>query len=416
MFAHARQFFVESLTLILAVLLALPAAFAAEGNRPMQLTDAVRSVARSNNEFAFDLYGQLSAAESGNLFFSPASISTALAMVYAGAEGETEDEMAAALKLDVPEKQVHAAFDSLMTALNAPEQERYELRIANRLWGQAGYDFLPTYLETTRESYGAELAQVDFGKNTEQVRGTINAWIERQTNDKIEELIPRGSLSALTRLVLTNAIYFKGTWEHEFDKDATQDAAFRVSADDRIDVPLMFQKRRFRYGETKDLQLLEMAYKGGDLSMLVLLPKQKDNALPAIEENLSAESLSAWTSRMRMQEVRVYLPRFELTKEFQLNSMLSALGMPSAFEPGRADFSGMNGRKDLYISAALHKAFVDVNEEGTEAAAATGVVVGVTAVAPEPKVFRADHPFVFVIRHGGTGSILFMGRINNPEE
>jgi serpin B len=301
-----------------------------------------------------------------------------------------------------------------MAALNAPEDKGYELRIANRLWGQRGYGFLSSYLETTRENYGAELAQVDFDSQAEQVRREINAWVEEQTNDKIKDLIPSGALDSLTRLVLTNAVYFKGKWEHEFDKKATQDTPFTLSAGEKIDVPLMFQKKRFRYGETGELQLLEMPYKGDDLSMLVLLPKKVDG-LAAMEEKLSAESLAQWSSEMRRQEVRTYIPRFKLTEEFQLNSMLSALGMPSAFAPTKADFSGMNGKRDLYITAALHKAFVDVNEEGTEAAAATGIVIGVTSVRPEPKVFRADHPFVFFIRHNPTGSILFMGRVTNPE-
>jgi serpin B len=300
-----------------------------------------------------------------------------------------------------------------MAALNAPEDKSYELRIANRLWGQTGYGFLRSYLETTRDDYGAELAQVDFVNQTEQVRREIDAWVEQQTNDKIKDLIPSGALDSLTRLVLTNAVYFKGKWEHEFDKKATQDAPFTVSADEKVDVPLMFQKERFRYGETGELQLLEMPYKGGDLTMLVLLPKKADG-LAAIEEKLSAENLDKWSSGMRKQKVRTYIPRFKLTEEFQLNSMLSALGMPSAFDPDKADFSGMNGKRDLYITAALHKAFVDVNEEGTEAAAATGIVVGVLSVEPEPKVFRADHPFAFVIRHNPTGSILFMGRVMNP--
>ncbi|MGM0489739.1 MAG: serpin family protein [Planctomycetota bacterium] len=381
----------------------------------MHVTEQVRSVARSNNEFALDLYGQLRATDTGNLFFSPASISTALAMTYAGAEGETEQEMAETLNFDLPEDQVHSAFASLMSLLGAPPDESYELRVANRLWGQEDYGFLPAYLETTRENYGAELAQVDFVNKTGQVRKEINAWIEEQTNNKIKDLLPPGSVDRLTRLVLTNAVYFKGKWEHEFDKEATRDAPFTVSPDEQVEVPLMFQKRKFKYGETAELQLLEMGYQGQDLSMLLLLPKKVDD-LAAIEEKLSGENLEKWSAGMRKKEVRTYIPRFELTEEFQLNSMLSTLGMPSAFEPDRADFSGMNGKKDLYITAALHKAFVDVNEEGTEAAGATGIVMGITSMPTEPTVFRADHPFIFLIRHDPTGSILFMGRVTNPRQ
>ena len=413
MFNQVRQVFVVCTILLLGSATAVPPTSAAERGKKMQVPEEVRSIARSNNEFAFDLYGQLRCSP-GNIFFSPTSISTALAMTYAGAEGQTEKEMTEALNLDLPEQEVHPAFASLMAALNAPEDKSYELRVANRLWGQTGYGFLPSFLETTRDNYGAELAQVDFVSQTEQVRREINAWVEQQTNDKIKDLIPSGSLDRLTRLVLTNAVYFKGKWVHEFDKKATQDAPFTLSTGEKIDVSLMFQKEGFRYGETGELQLLEMPYKGGDLSMLVLLPKKVDG-LAAIEGMLSAESLDEWSSGMRKQKVRTYIPRFKLTEKFQLNTMLSALGMPSAFAPQKANFSGMNGKRDLYITAALHKAFVDVNEEGTEAAAATGIVIGVTSVRPEPKVFRADHPFVFFIRHNPTGSILFMGRVTNPE-
>jgi len=412
MVTQVRKVLVVCTMLLVGAGTAMSPTSAAERNKKTQVSERVQSIARSNNQFAFDLYGQLRSS-SGNLFFSPTSISTALAMTYAGAEGETEQEMAKTLNLDLPEAQVHPAFASLIASLNAPEKEAYELRVANRLWGQRGYGFLPKYLETTREDYGAELAQVDFINKTEQVRREINAWIEEQTNDKIKDLIPSGALDRLTRLVLTNAVYFKGKWEHEFDKKATHDAPFTVSTGEKIDVPLMFQKEKFRYGEIGELQLLEMPYKGDDLSMLVLLPRKADG-LAAIEKQLSVEKLDEWSSRMRRQEVRTYIPRFKLTEEFQLNSMLSALGMPSAFAPGKADFSGMNGKKDLYITAALHKAFVDVNEEGTEAAAATGIVVGALSIEPEPKVFRADHPFVFFIRHNPTGSILFMGRVTNP--
>jgi serpin B len=386
---------------------------AAEKEGATKVSKELQSIAKSNNQFAFDLYGRLG-KDDGNLFFSPTSISTALAMTYAGAEGVTEKEIAGVLRFTLPEAQVHPAFASLMATLNAPKKDTYELRIANRLWGQAGYGFLPDYLATTRRQYGAELAQVDFVKEAEKSRQEINAWVEEQTNNKIKDLLPPNSVTDLTRLVLTNAIYFKGKWKYEFDKKATKDATFTVSAKEKVNVPLMFQKERFKYGEAADLQLLEMGYKGDDLSMLILLPKKFDG-LPRLEHDLTAANLDKWSSGLRMQEVQTYIPRFKLTEQFQLNAMLSEMGMPSAFDPHKADFSGMNGKGDLFISAAIHKAFVEVNEEGTEAAAATGVVVGVTSAPAEPKVFRADHPFVFMIRENRTGSILFMGRVVNPE-
>jgi serpin B len=384
---------------------------AAEKEGATKVSRELRAIAKSNNRFAFDLYSRLRRKD-GNLFFSPTSISTALAMTYAGAEGDTEKEMATVLRFTLPESEVHPAFASLMATLNAPKKDT-ELRIANRLWGQTGYGFLPGFIATTGKQYGAELAEVDFLNGTEKSRQEINVWVERQTNDKITELLRQGAVSSSTRLVLTNAIYFNGKWRHEFRKKATTNAPFTVSATEKVDVPLMFQKESSKYGETGELQFLEMPYKGEDLSMLILLPKKVDG-LRALEKELTAGNLEKWTSSMQRPDVETYLPQFKLTAEFQLNSVLAEMGMPSAFDPGKADFSGMNGQRDLFISAAIHKAFVDVNEEGTEAAAATAVVADAT-FTPEPAVFRADHPFVFMIRENRTGSILFMGRVTNPK-
>lgn len=387
---------------------------ATETTAKQKVSKEVQSVAQSNNQFAFDLYQELRSKE-GNLFFSPMSISTALSMTYAGAEGETKREIANVLRFKLPGTQVHLALGSLMTTLNTPEKNAYELRVANRLWGQKGYGFLPQFLATTRKEYGAELAQVDFANEADQARQDINNWVEEQTNDKIKDLIPQGAVNELTRLVLTNAIYFKGKWEHPFEKKQTKDAPFALSAKEKINAPLMFQKEKFKYGENEFAQLLEMRYTGDNLSMLVLLPK-KSVGLSTLEKNLNAANVDTWSSRMRKQEVKTYIPRFKLAEEIQLNSMLSSLGMPMAFDPSKANFSGMNGRRDLFISAALHKAFADVNEEGTEAAAATGIVVGVTSLPPAPKEFRADHPFVILIRDNQTGGVLFVGRVANPKE
>jgi serpin B len=335
-------------------------------------------------------------------------------MTYAGAEGQTEKEIATVLEFKLPEDQVHPAFASLMVTLNSPTKDAYELRVANRLWGQKGYGFLPQFLATTRKQYGAELAQVDYVNNSDQARHEINLWVEEQTNDKIKDLIPSGALNELTRLVLTNAIYFKGKWEHQFDKKQTKDAPFTTATGEKVGAPLMFQKERFKYGESQDLQLLEMPYKGDDLSMLILLPKKVDG-LPALEKELSVANLEKWSAGMRSRKVLAFVPRFQLTEQFELSSMLSALGMPSAFDSRKANFSGMNGQRNLFITAAIHKAFVDVNEEGTEAAAATAILIQATSAQITP-TFRADHPFVFLIRDNQTGSILFLGRVTNPEE
>jgi serpin B len=377
----------------------------------VKITDDVRAVARSNNEFAFDLYRRLRDQE-GNLFFSPASIETALAMTYAGAEGETERQMAKVLHFDLDEQRLHDAFGTLSEILNARERG-YRLNMANRLWGQAGFEFRQDYLSLTRQRYGAELAQVDFVRQAEQARQTINAWVEEQTNGKIVDLIPSEALGPLTRLVLTNAIYFKGTWAKEFSKKATQEAPFHLSEKRQVQAALMSQKGNFRYAEADGVQLLELPYAGDDLSMLVLLPK-KIEGLADLEPNLTAENLSRWSEGLRKREVQLFLPRFKLTSQFRLGEVLAAMGMKQAFGPA-ADFSGMSPSDDLMISEVVHKAFVDVNEEGTEAAAATGVIVRVTAALPhEPVVFRADHPFVFAIRDNRSGAILFLGRVSEP--
>jgi serpin B len=251
---------------------------------------------------------------------------------------------------------------------------------------------------------------------TEKARQQINAWVEEQTQGKIRDLIPPGALDSLSRLVLTNAIYFKGDWTKPFDKGDTKDAPFHVTTRQKFDVPMMYQESRFPFWAGESLKILELPYGTGDLSIMVLLPDEIEG-LAKLEARLTDDNLTRWLSGLRREKVRVYLPRFKLTSQFQLASTLKDLGMTLAFLSDEADFSGMDGKQDLFISAVLHKAFVDVNEEGTEAAAATGIVVGATAVLipKEPPVFRADHPFVFLIRDNRTESILFLGRLVNPQ-
>ena len=383
----------------------------------IEITADARSVARAGNEFAADLYGRLRDNE-GNLFFSPSSISLALAMTYAGAEGQTEQQMADVLHFDLPERQLHAAVAALRQAAR-PDGDKagYQLRVANRLWAQEGFPIQPAFQQTLRTNYGAELEQLNFAQQAEAARQTINAWVEGQTEKKIENLLPPGVLDAMTRLVLTNAIYFKGAWTDEFKKEATKEAPFHLPNGRQLNVPLMHQNGRFDYAAIDDLQILAMPY-GPDrqLSMIVLLPKKVDG-LAALEKQLTSENLETWLKRMRKQEVRLFLPRFKMTSQFQLAEVLKSLGMTLAFSPQQADFSGISSNEELYISAVIHKAFVDVNEQGTEAAAATGVAIGVTSapVRDEPVVFRADHPFVFLIRDNRSGSILFLGRLIDPK-
>jgi serpin B len=366
-----------------------------------------------NTRFAIDLYGRL-AGQPGNLFFSPYSISTALAMTYAGARGATEQQMAAVLRFTATQDQLHAGFKQLQTALNDIQQQgNIALHIANALWVQQGRPFARAFLDLAGENYRAKLAQADFRTAAESTRGEINAWVEDQTNRKITELVPPGAVDALTRLVLVNAIYFKGNWAQPFEKRDTQDAPFWIESGRQVSVPLMRQERKFNYWEDEQLQVLELPYAGKDLSMVVLLPKARDG-LAAVEKSLSPASLDAWIRGLHTQKLQVYLPRFTTSSQFSLGNTLVAMGMADAFEAGRADFSGMDGSRELSLTAVIHKAFVDVNEEGTEAAAATGVMVGLAAMPAPPQVFRADHPFLFLIRDNHSGSILFLGRLADP--
>ncbi len=371
------------------------------------------AVVEGMNTFAFDLYGRLAAASDENVFLSPASISTALAMTYAGARGNTESQMDAVLHL--PERNVHEGFGAMVDYLNAlGKQEKFDLTMANALWGQRNYAFRPQFTELLDARYGAGLRLVDFQGETEAARVAINDWVEEQTNDKIKDLIPPGVLTSLTRLVLTNAIYFQGTWEHQFNPDSTRPMPFTTAAGKEVETPTMFQEARFRYAEDAAAQCLEMGYKGADMAMTILLPKRKDG-LPDLEKDLDAAALHRWTERLKAQKVKVYLPKFTMTTEFQLSGILAAMGMPDAFRPGQADLSGMDGTKKLFIQEVVHKAFVDVDETGTEAAAATGVVVGITSVPPPMPTFRADRPFLFLIRDTRSGAVLFVGRLNEPK-
>jgi serpin B len=374
------------------------------------------ALVRGNTTFGLNVYGRVRQGP-GNAFLSPFSLSTALAMAAAGARGETARQMDEVLHLPRAAERVGPAFASLIASVRPPAGAKpaYELHTANALWGQQGYHFLPDYLATLRGPFAAAFEEVDFRGATESARRTINTWVEHQTAGKIQDLIGSGVLDARTRLVLTNAIYFKGHWQKPFRPAETQDDDFHVARGRSVRVPLMHQTSRFGYAEDDQVQVLELPYHGGDLVMVVLLPKERDG-LAAVEAALSPESLAARLGRLESREVAVALPRFKLTAEFELSRTLAALGMTRAFSD-RADFSGMNGGSEpLQIAAVIHKAYVDVNEAGTEAAAATAVGIKTTMVLiPKPPIpFRADHPFLFLIRDRGTGSILFLGCLTQP--
>ena len=312
-------------------------------------------------------------------------------------------------------EQFAQAFGRIIQDLNARGgQGKYELRVANALWGQKDYEFLKPFIRLGEKQYGGKLQSVDFTGATEKARRTINSWVEKQTNDMIKDLIGPGTLDAMTRLVLTNAVYFKGNWASQFEEDQTRDEPFTLLSGGKVQVPMMNQKAEFGYTETDKLQVLEMPYVGEELSMAILLPKKMDG-LGQLEEDLSAEALTRWLAGTRKRDVIVTIPKFKMTHKFSLESVLRAMGMTDAFSQA-ADFSGMTGRRDLFLSAVIHQAYVDVNEEGTEAAAATGGVMTLTSMMPDRvPVFRADHPFLFLIRDKTSGSILFFGRVTNPQ-
>ena len=372
-------------------------------------------VVAAGNRFGLDLHAQLDREQPGkNLFFSPTSISIAAGHDRRWARGQTETEMAQVLHFDSKLAEAHAYYHKLLEQWNKADPKRpYQLHVANRLWGQRDYPVLPNFLALTRQEYDAEMQLLDFAQ-AEPARREINQWVEKQTDDKIKELIPARAIDGSTRLVLTNAVYFKGTWLRPFAKTATQDEDFAVSAQRKVKVPLMHLKAAFGYAEEDSFQALEMAYKGNELSMVVLLPKQTDG-LSDLEKSLSLERLQAILSKLSSQQVITSIPRFKLESSFSLGSTLQALGMKRAFSRA-ADFTGISSVEALYISAVVHKAYVDVNEEGTEAAAATGVMMaGGAAPRPVPvPVFRANHPFLFLIRDTKAGSILFMGRLIDP--
>ncbi len=381
------------------------------------LSADARAVAKDNNEFAFDLYGQLAKSD-GNLFVSPYSISSALSMTYAGAKGKTAEEMASTLHLALPQNKLHAAAGNLMKHFNTKlfDPPPYQLSVANALWGQKGFSFLPDFVRTTEVNYGAKLAELNFMASPDASRQTINAWVEKQTKDKIKKLIPPGAITVDTRLVLTNAIYFKSPWQNKFLEKDTKKEDFTLASGKKVKASMMAKLEKTRYVNTGALQAVTIPYQAHALEMIVLLPKDAAG-LAQLEKGLTVAQLDQLLKKMKTHDVNLKLPKFKVTSEFQLKDTLSQMGMPTAFT-GNADFSGMTTQQKLFISAVIHKAFVDVNEAGTEAAAATAVIMmGGGVPQPAPKAnFHADHPFLFLIRENATGSILFMGRVASPAE
>lgn len=369
--------------------------------------EGVASVINANNQFTFELYSQLKEENKDkNIFFSPYSISTALAMTYEGAKGQTAKEMQNVFHFPEDASIRKPAFAAIYNQINKPNSG-YQLNTANALWAQENYSFLDEYFSTVESHYGGKVTNLDFIGETEKSRQTINSWVEQQTNNKIKDLISPGMLNPMTRLVLTNAIYFKGKWVNQFDKKDTKEQDFKVSSEKTVKVPMMYLKEDFNYTETEQFQILEMSYDGNELSMLVILPKDNLSDLDSLNE----KNISQLKTALKKEEVVVYMPKFTFETKYSMSETFKKMGMPTAFS-GVADFSGMTGKQDLFIDFVIHQAFVDVNEEGTEAAAATGA--GMAMIAAPGTVFSADHPFLFIIQEKATGNILFFGQVIDP--
>lgn len=370
----------------------------------------LKVLASNNNAFAFDMFAKLQASESGNLFFSPYSISEALAMTYAGANADTKAQMAQALHFDRNDTRLHNDFNALDLHLNYSDTN-YTFSVANSLWAQQGYEFVPAYLDTIKVNYGAGVNLVDFQQQTEKARVAINSWVEEKTKQNIKNLIPQGVLSSNTKLVLTNAVYFKGMWANQFEEAVTRDAVFTRLDGSTKETPMMRQQEAFAYTETERYQAIELPYKNNRTSMVVLLPKENKHSevLSGIEA-IYAEAVSAFA----MESVDLKLPKFKFTTGlYQLTPHFKAMGMIDAFTPS-ADFSKMSISSELMIAAILHKAFVSVDEEGTEAAAATAVIMNDTAAPAAPKEMFVERPFLFFIKDQKSDQILFTGLVEEP--
>ena len=384
---------------------------------PVATQAGLATLVDGNSAFTFDLYQALRETDD-NLFYSPYSISLALAMTYAGARGETEEQMANTLHFVLPQNRLHPAFNSLDLELGRRGQgakgkdgEGFRLHIVNAIWGQKDFEFLPEFIDLLAENYGAGLRILDFMKAPEQSRITINEWVSDQTEERIKDLIPQGAIDELTRLVLTNAIYFNAAWQYPFEEDATFNGAFHLLNGDKITIPMMRQTESFGYAEGDGYQVVELPYDGRELSMLVLLPQTGQFEL--FEQSLNAQRVDDIVKNLNTREVVLTMPKFEFESSFSLKKTLTAMGMPVAFSAS-ADFSGMTGNPDLFIGEVLHKAFVSVDEAGTEAAAATAVIMELTAMPGEPVEVTIDRPFIFLIRDIESGTMLFIGRVVNP--
>lgn len=399
---------------------------------------ARKQVVQANNAFATDIYQQLASRDRENLFLSPFSIHVTMAMTFLGSRGNTAREMAKVLHLEMNQDSLLAGYDALLTQIHfdpaeldrevlepALENGRVvcraappsQLSMANALWAERHYPFETSYLERVRRYFRARLDTLDFRNRPESARNVINRWVEEQTCNRIKDLIPPRLIDDSTRLILANAIYFKDKWEDVFWERATKDRPFYLPDGKTVSVPQMQQTGDFNYAETDGLQLLSLPYRSHDLDMVVLLPRA-NNGLADLEKRFTAGNLTGWLAKLTHHEVEVTLPKWTFERGIMLKGVLRTMGITQAFAWPGADFTGMSSTGELYIGEVIHKAFVAVDESGTEAAAATVVEVKASGVGirhPKPVIFTADHPFVFLIRHRASGAILFMGRVTNPK-
>jgi serpin B len=371
---------------------------------------SVTEVTNLNNMFGFEMFLNIAQGNQENVFFSPYSITNAFLILYEGARDTSQNEIRTVFHF-ASDDQTRRIYSYQIISDLDKLSPNYILSIANAFWISDKFPILNEYKEVTEKYYSAKTQKLDFITRQEESRSTINSWVEEKTNAKIKDLLPPGSINEMTRAVITNAIYFLGNWTVQFDEKITKEDDFKTS-EKIVKTPMMNTLQNFNYGSTDDLQILQMSYKGDNLSMLVLLPN--DNDLNSLEKKLSVVNLNEWKDHMIKKQVNVYLPKLKIETKYMLNENLIKMGMPSVFDPELADLSGIDGQKNLYVTDVFHKAFVEINEKGTEAAAATGITVSITSAGPQPETFRADHPFIFLIQDDRTGLILFLGKVVDP--
>ncbi len=373
--------------------------------------------ATSVNQFSFDFYKTVLASEKKNLFASPFSVSAAFAMVYAGAEKETLDEMSKTLYFNnTPD--FHTQQATFQENLQKGLPKGLSLEVANALWIKQGYKFLPAYQDIMQNTYKAKLAALNYD-NREEACATINQWTSEKTHEKIKEIVKPAHIHPLTRLILTNAIYFKSNWQKSFDKQNTRPHPFAVSAGKTENCDFMQKKDYFKYFENERLQMIELPYTDESASMFVVLPTPQ-NSLEDVEKEFTYVNYEKWINASHSTDVQVLLPKFKIESDLTLNGSLQDMGIKMAFKEGAAQFGKIMERTPLHIALVLHKSFVEVNEEGTEAAAVTAIIMQTTesSIKHEPmhKIFFANRPFLFLIKDHKTGAILFMGKVMNPKD